>query len=97
MVKSIRKGIQYTPSLGRAIARKAKRARADRFHLISSISDVDKWSLVPEGGVKSIRVFMSKSAALDYVKNIKRESGKVYVVIHGKDGTVEDRVTFLTQ
>lgn len=98
MEKKTRKRIiTYTPSLGRVIAKGARRSRTGRFHVISSISDAGKWSLVSEGATKPIRVFTTKNAAVSFVK--KSETGKKmgYVVIHSSDGRIQDRVSFQTQ
>jgi Uncharacterized protein conserved in bacteria (DUF2188) len=88
--------ITYTPSLGRVIAKGAKRSRIGRFHVISSISDEDKWSLVSEGSTKPIRDFTTKDAAVSFVR--KSDVGRIgYVVIHSRDGRIQDRVTLQTR
>jgi hypothetical protein len=92
-----RKIITYTPSLGRVIAKGAKRSRTGRFHVISSISDEGKWSLVSEGSTKPIRVFTTKNAAVSYVRHSETGRKIGYVVIHSKDGRIQDRVTLQSQ
>lgn len=97
MVKRDKKRtIRYTPSLGRVIARAAKRSRTGRFHVIPSISDEGKWSLVSEGSTSPVRIFTTKDAAVGFVK--KSSFGKMgFVVIHNKDGQVQNTISFQTK
>lgn len=93
------KQIIFNSSLGRAIAKEAKRSRRSRFHVISSISDEGKWSLVSEGAIKPIKVFTTKKAAVSFVKKsdtIKKE-GSVNVTIHDRNGRIQDRLSFQNQ
>jgi hypothetical protein len=97
-VRERKRVITYTPSLGRVIAKGARRSRTGIFHVISSISNDGKWNLVSEGSTKPIRVFTTKNAAVSYLR--KSDTGKKiggYIVIHGKDGRIQDRVTLHTQ
>ena len=85
--------ITYTPSLGRVIARGAKRSRVGRYHVISSISNDGKWTLVSEGSTKPIRVFPTKNAAVSFARRAGVGKKTGYVVIHGEDGRIQDRVS----
>lgn len=89
--------ITYTPTLGRVIAKGARRSRSGRFHVISSISDEGKWSLVSEGSTKPIRVFTTKNAAVSFLRRSDAVRKIGYVVIHSRDGRIQDRVTLQTQ
>ena len=97
MPKRIGRTIAYSPSLGRIIARAARRSRNGRFHVIPSISEEGKWSLVSEGSTKPIRTFMTKNAAVRFAK--KSDAGKKggHVIIHGRDGRMHEEVSFQPQ
>jgi hypothetical protein len=92
-VKIKRRTLTYTPSLGRVIAKRARRSGTGRYHVISSISDDGKWSLISEGSTRPIRVFTTKNAAVRYVKRSDISKGKGYLVIHSKDGRIQDKLT----
>lgn len=97
MAKKTRKEVVYNSSLGRVIARGARQSRMGRFHVISSISNEGKWSLVSEGSKKPIRAFTTKNAAVSFAKrsNVGRSEG--HVIIHGKDGRIQNKISFQTQ
>lgn len=97
MARKARKQVIYNPNLGRVIARGARRSRIGRFHVISSISDEGKWSLVSEGSTKPIRVFSTKNAAISFAKKASTDSYPGEVIVHGQDGRIQDKISFQNQ
>jgi hypothetical protein len=99
MIKKLPKKLIYNPSLGKIIARAARRSRVGRYHIISSLSDAGKWSLVLEGSTKPIKVFSTKEAAIDFAKKYEaRTTGSLgEVIIHSKDGQTENKISFQKQ
>lgn len=86
--------ITYTPSLGRTIARAARRARIGRFHLMPSMASQGKWALVSEGSTRTMKVFTTKNAAVSFVRKFDSGEKMNYVVIHNRDGRIYDTVSF---
>ncbi len=97
MAKKVSKRIIYNPTLGQVVARGAKRSRSGRFHVISSISDLGKWTLVSEGSTRPLRVFSTKNAAISFAKrtSLGRYNGEV--IVHGQDGSIQNKISFQAQ
>ena len=98
MAKKVSKRIIYNPSLGKVVARGAKRSRSGRFHVISSISDLGKWTLVSEGSIRPLRVFSTKNAAISFAKRSslgRRDMREV--IVHGQDGSIQNKISFQVQ
>lgn len=89
------KKLVYTRSLGRMIARAAKRIRPGRFHIISSIRNRDQWCVVKDRAVKPMRVFSTKSAAVSFVKKYRRNSAEdlIEIIIHDTNGRFESKIS----
>jgi hypothetical protein len=96
MIKKLPKKIVYNPFLGKIVARGARRSRVGRFHIISSVSDAGKWSLVLEGSTRPIKVFSTKNAAVSFAKKYEARSARYLgeVIIHSKDGQTENKILF---
>lgn len=96
MPKQTQEKLLYTRSLGRSIARAAKRVTPGKFHIISSIRDYGKWCVVADKAIKPMRVFSRKSTAISFVKKYwARKSGNHpgEVIIHREDGWVENTIS----
>jgi hypothetical protein len=96
MMKKPHKKLVYSPSLGKAIARAARRSRVGRYHIISSVSDGGRWGVVLDGSTKPIKVFSTKEAAIDFAKNYEARSTKYLgeVIVHNKNGLIEGKISF---
>ena len=86
------KELRYTPKLGRAVAREARiSGKPKRYHIVSSFNGPG-WSIVREGAVRSSKGFSTKQAAISYAKKSPNKS-IFEVVIHGKDGGVQNVIS----
>lgn len=80
----------YTKRLGTNVAKAAK-GSVGIYHVIQA--QADKWSVVAEGSVRTVKAFSSKKDAVVYAKGIADlKSGEV--IVHGADGKTLSRVSY---
>lgn len=79
----------YTKKLGLRVALSARPANSGKLHVI--VSEGQKWSIVADGNIRASKTFANKSEAVRYAKQwADRIKGEV--IIHNKDGGIEERV-----
>jgi uncharacterized protein YfaP (DUF2135 family) len=86
------KKITYTRSLGDALVREARSTLPSTCHIISS--ELNKWAVVSNGAKRPMRVFKSQSDAVNFAKKYAFSKPNGEVVIHHKDGKVQQRIPF---
>jgi hypothetical protein len=82
----------YTKRLGGQVAKNAKGSIDGKFHIVSS--QTGKWAVVSEGSVRPVRAFGTQKEAVTFAKKYAVERSAGEVVIHGKDGSIRDRISY---
>jgi hypothetical protein len=86
-----RKGAYYTEELGEKVAATARPAKISKIHLIySNISHT--WSIVPQGRLRALRIFSSKSEATFFARKTAIRLSADFIIIHDKNGEVASRI-----
>lgn len=81
----------YTRKLGAAIAHGAKKPATETVHIIST--KINKWAIVKDGSVDVIKAFPTKNGAILYAKKAAKTGSVNKIIIHDKNGTIDDTFT----
>ena len=85
------KKLIYTKKLGGIVARSAQAVSSGRYHVISG--EAKKWTVVPEGSVRVVKVFSTKQAAVSFAKQTaSKKTGEV--IVHARTGQIKDTFSF---
>jgi Uncharacterized protein conserved in bacteria (DUF2188) len=85
------KKLVYTKRLGGIVARSAQAISSGRYHVISG--EAKKWTVVPEGSVRVVKVFATQQQAVSFAKQTaSRKTGEV--IIHARTGQIRDTISF---
>ncbi len=82
----------YTKRLGMKVANDAQPALTGHYHVISSESS--KWTVVSDGKIRPIKVFMTQKDAINFATSRTASLRTGIVFIHGKTGKVRDKISF---
>ena len=81
----------YTRELGETVANGALRVNSGRYHVISG--DAQRWTVVPEGRIRPIKVFSTQRQAIVFAKQTaSKRTGEVF--IHGRSGQIIEQISF---
>ena len=83
----------YTKRLGRIVANRARPLGSKRYHLISAVTEGDKWALVADGNKTATRVFTSQKEAISYARQVGSRR-ILEVVVHEKTGQARNIISF---
>jgi hypothetical protein len=81
----------YTRRLGRDVARRAK-GTVGRYNVIPA--QFDKWIVVAEGKLKTIKAFQTRWATVTFAKKYASVVNAGEVIIPDTDGSISARITY---
>jgi|GEM_PF-7017734 len=86
-----KRGAYYTEELGEKVAATARPDKISTIHVIFSIIS-HKWSVVPQGRLRALRVLTNKSEAISFARKTAIRLSADFIVVHDKYGEAAKRI-----
>jgi len=78
--------VKVLNTLGRLAA-----TNSERYHVMPRSNN---WIVKRDGAVRAIGIYSSKNEAVKKVRNVIKTSKSAYAYIHGRDGRIQEEVTY---